>query len=154
MFRGLQLVKAKKPEYTVYPGKMRQSAALRSGVAGVTVGGLLAGGIYWVEGFLDESFVLIAAVGIVWTAAVASMLYVSQSYQGPEDAGPWGAVIGGSLLVGAVLNLSDIGISTGVEAALSVLAIGFTVLGYAAGMGTVYRQDRGPQTTDETVTDE
>lgn len=109
--------------------------------------------MWWADGFLADSFVLIAAVGVVWTAAVASMLYVSQSYRGPKDAGPWGAVIGGSLLVGAVLDLSDIGISTGTEAALSVLVIGFTLLGYAAGMGTVYRQDPDSQTSDGTVTD-
>jgi hypothetical protein len=129
---------------------MDQNSALRSGVAGVGIGSLSAGGMWWAEGFLSGSFVLIAAVGIVWAAAIASTLYVFQSRPGPRDAGPWGSVIGGSLLFGIILNLSDINISNDVWAALTVLAIGFTTLGYAAGMATVSRQVPASQTSEET----
>lgn len=121
---------------------MGREIVLRSSAAGVAIGGFLAGGMWWAEGFLDGSVVLVAAVGIVWAAAIGSAVYVFQSYSYQGDAGPWGAVIGGSLFFGVVLSLSDIGISNDVRAALTVLAIGFTLLGYAAGMATVYRQAR------------
>jgi hypothetical protein len=123
-------------------------------MAGVAIGSLLIGGMWWAPGILNDSFVLVAAVGIVWAAATASLLYVSQAHPDQEGGGPWGAVIGGSLLFGVVLSLSDITISNGVWAALTVLAIGFTMLGYAAGMGTVYRQERGSQTHNGTATDD
>jgi hypothetical protein len=134
---------------------MGQSIGLRSSVGGVAVGSFFAAGLWWAPGILDDSIVLIAAVGIVWAAATASMLYLGVSHPAPfRDAGPWGTVIGGSLLFGVVLNLSDISISNGAWAALTVLAIGFTVLGYAAGVATVYRQERDSRTRDETPADD
>jgi hypothetical protein len=133
---------------------MKQTIALRSVAAGVGIGTLSAGGMWWAEGFLDGSFVLIAAVSAVWAAAIASAIYISQSHPGHRDESPWTAVVGGSLLFGVVLNLSDISISNDASAAVTALVIGFTLLGYNAGMATVYRQNRGSHTTDTTVADD
>lgn len=133
---------------------MKHANALRSSVGGVAVGGLFAGSMWWAEGFLDGSIVPIAGVGIVWAAATTSILYVFQSYPHQRgDSGPWGAAIGGSLFFGVVLDLSDVSISNDASTVLAVLAIGTTLLGYAAGMATVYRQNRMSQPPDETVTD-
>lgn len=63
------------------------------------------------------------AVGLVWTAAAAASLYVCEAYGGPENAGPWGTVIRGSLSVGVVLSLADVAVTNGVGAALTLLVI-------------------------------
>jgi len=128
---------------------MTDGAALQSGVAGLTVGGLLAGIVWW----MDLSLVVVAAVGIVWATAVASSLSVLASHPDSKDAGPWGAVVSGSLLFYVVLTLSDIEITTDAVTALSLLVIGFTLLGYAAGMATVHRHRSADKTATETATD-
>lgn len=132
---------------------MRRKIALRSSAAGVAIGGFLPGGMWWAKGFLDGSVVLVAAMGIVWAATIASTLHVSQSYSYQGDTSPCEAVIGGSLLFDIVLALSGISISNDVCATLTVLAIGFTPLGYAAGMATVYRRARVSKLPDETIAD-
>jgi hypothetical protein len=115
---------------------MGQSVALRSTAAGLAIGGLLAGSLWW----LDVSSVLVVGTGSVWAAALALTLYVIESYDDSRHSGPWGAVVGGSLLSSVLVNLSDITISNGASAALTALVIGFTLLGYAAGMATVHGQ--------------
>jgi hypothetical protein len=52
---------------------------------------------------------------------VAALLYVFDRYGGPKDAGPWGTVVGGSLLFNVVLNPADVPVSNGTVAALSVI---------------------------------
>lgn len=128
---------------------MDRPTALKSTVAGTALGGLVAGALWW----LSVSPVVTAAAGVVWATAIGSTLYVFESYGGPTSAGPWGTVIGGSLLFNVVLSLSDLSLSQGAVAGLSVLAIGFTLLGYAAGMATVFRQHNSQETPNGTPTD-
>jgi hypothetical protein len=116
-------------------------------VAGVAIGGLFGGSVWLVS----TSPVLTAAVGIVWAAAAAASLYVFTTHSDPEDAGPWGAVVGGSVSFGAVLNLADIGVSNGASAALTLLVIGFTLLGYVAGLAAVQRSKDANHTADSTT---
>lgn len=123
---------------------MSDSVVVRSSVSGIIVGSLVTGGTW----LLDISPVVMAATGVVWTAAAGVSVYVFEKYTGAREAGPWGAVIGGSLLFNVVLSLADVPISNGLAAALTVLVIGFVTLGYAAGVATVLRQgsakaDRG-----------
>jgi len=128
---------------------MPDKTVLRTATAGAVVGGLAAGGVW----LLDVSAVLTIATGVVWAAAVAASLYVFDRYGGPTDAGPWGTVVGGSLLFTVVLRLADVPVSNGTAAALSVLVIGFVLLGYAAGMATVSRQGGPGPKTDGTAAD-
>lgn len=127
---------------------MERRLALQSGVAGSVLGSLLASGLWWAGGF---SIVLIAAVSAVWAAAIASALYVLRSHQGDREAGPWGAVVGGSLLFGVVLNVSGLDLSNEAVTALTLLAIGFTLMGYVGGMAAAYYQTGSRGATDETV---
>lgn len=133
---------------------MEQRTALRSCVAGTVVGAVSAGGMWWAEGFLDGTGVLIAAVSLVWAAATAALLYVSASYPDRGDAGPWGAVIAVSMSFSVALNLSDVALSPDVHAALTLLVLGFTTLGYAAGIGSVSHRERRPRTSGETAADD
>ncbi|MEZ3172539.1 hypothetical protein ABNG03_18285 [Halorubrum sp. RMP-47] len=116
---------------------MRGSTAFWSSAAGIGLGGVLAGTLWW----LDASSVLVVGTGVVWAAALGLTLYVSESYDDSKRSGPWAAVIGGSLLISVLLDLSDITISNGSSAALTSIVIGFTLLGYAAGMATVHGQE-------------
>ncbi len=120
------------------------TTTLQSAVAGIAIGGLFSGSV-WV---VSASPVLTGAVGIVWAAATAASLYVFTTYSSPEDAGPWGAVVGGSISFGVVLNLADIGVSNGASAALTLLVIGFTLLGYVAGLAAVHRSKNDNHTAD------
>jgi hypothetical protein len=95
--------------------------------------------------------VLTGAVGVVWAVATAASLYVFTTYSGPDNAGPWGAVVGGSVSFGVILNLADVGVSSGASAALTVLVIGFTLLGYVAGLAAVHRGKDATDTTDGTT---
>lgn len=116
---------------------MRDSIALRSSAAGIGLGGLLAGTLWW----LDASSALVVGTGIVWAAALGLSLYVFNSYDDSKHSGPWAAVIAGPLSVDILINLSDITISNGSSAALTNIVIGFTLLGYAAGIATVHGQE-------------
>jgi hypothetical protein len=102
---------------------------------------------------MTASLVVVAAVGIVWTAAAASSFYVFERYPGHKDAGLWGAVVSSPLLFGVVLNLSNITIASGNQSALTLLVLGFTLVGYAAGMATVLRHEHPNQTVEETAVD-
>jgi hypothetical protein len=128
---------------------MRNGISLRSVAAGIVFGGLLAGTLWW----LDASSVLVAGTGVVWAAALAMTLYVVESYDSSRHSGPWAAVIGGSLLVNVLVTLSDITISNGSLAALTSIVIGFTLLGYAAGMATVHGQKDTETKPQGTATD-
>lgn len=121
--------------------------ALRSAIAGVAVCGVIGGSVWLVS----ASPVLTGAVGVVWAVATAASLYVFRTYSGPDNAGPWGAVVGGSVSFGVILNLADIGVSSGASAALTVLVIGFTLLGYVAGLAAVHRGKDATDTTDGTT---
>lgn len=125
------------------------TTTLQSAVAGIAIGGLFSGSVWLVS----ASPVLTGAVGIVWAATIAASLYVFTTYSGPEDAGPWGAVVGGSVAFGVVLNLADIGVSSGASAALTLLVIGFTLLGYAAGIASVQRSKDANRTADSTTSE-
>lgn len=109
---------------------MRFNIAFRSGVSGVVVGSLLAGGLWW----LDAPLSLVALVGSIWATATTALRYISHSQHGNDNEGPWGGVAGLSLLTGVGLNLSDISVSNEIVAALTVLTMGFTLLGYAGGV--------------------
>ncbi|MEZ3163202.1 hypothetical protein ABNG03_00480 [Halorubrum sp. RMP-47] len=132
---------------------MEQRTALRSGVAGTAVGVVSAGGLWWAEGFLDGMGVLIAAVSVVWAAATAASLYVFASRPDWGDDGPWGAVIAGSLLFSVALNLSEVALSPDVHAALTLLVLGFTTLGYTAGVASVSHRERPAPASEETATE-
>ena len=61
--------------------------------------------------------------------ALGLFRYVIVSDPELTQSGPWSAVIGGSLLFGVLVDLSGIPVSNGSSAALTLLAIGFTLLG-------------------------
>lgn len=124
---------------------MQYSLPVRAGAAGLAVGGTVAGALWWV----NAPLVLVAATGAVWTVALGVSLYVFDTYGGSDDAGPWGTVVGGSLLFSVVVNLSGISIPNEVTAALTTLVIGFTLLAYAAGIATASRRDDTDRSREE-----
>jgi hypothetical protein len=128
---------------------MRTSIALRSSAGGIGLGGLLAGILWW----LDAPPALVVGTGAVWAAALALTLYVVESYDDSKRSGPWAAVIGGSLVVNVLINLSEITISNGSSAAITSIVIGFTLLGYAAGMATVHGQEHAETKSTGVPTD-
>jgi len=104
---------------------MGDSTALSSSAAGIAVGSLVAGILWW----LDASSVLVVGTRTVWAAALGLFLYVVVSDPELTQSGPWSAVIGGSLLFGVLVDLLEIPVSNGSSAALTLVAIGFTLLG-------------------------
>lgn len=118
-------------------------------MGGIGVGGLLAGVLWW----LDAPSALVVGTGTVWAAALALTLYVVASYDDSKRSGPWAAVIGGSLVVNVLITLSEIAISNASSAAITSIVIGFTLLGYAAGMATVHGQDHAETKTTGVPTD-
>ena len=126
---------------------MKDSVALWSIAAGAAVGGPIAGCLWW----LETPLVLVLGAGIVWTAALASTLYVVQSDPAGQSESWGGAVVGGSLLFGVLLELSELPVSNGSQAALTVLVIAFTLLGYTAGMATSHDGNAASETDGATT---
>lgn len=128
---------------------MKDNTALWSSVAGTMIGGLVAGALWW----LNVSPVLVVGTGVVWAGALGLYLYVAPSEPKTNPSGPWAGVIGGSLLFSVLINLSDITIPNGSLTALVLLVIGFTLIGFAAGMAAVNNWDNAETEPESTATD-
>jgi len=113
---------------------MGQHNTLRSSLAGVAMGVVFAG-ISWESGAQPG---MTAAVGIVWTVAGGTLLYVHRTDAAVRSK--WALVTGGAVFIASLAALSTNSISATAESSLHLIVIGLSLLSYHAGMAAVHEQ--------------
>ena len=113
---------------------MGQHNTLRSSLAGVAMGVVFAG-ISWESGAQPG---MTAAVGIVWTVAGGTLLYVHRTDAAARSK--WALVTGGAVFIASLAALSMNSISATAESSLHLIVIGLSLLSYHAGMAAVHEQ--------------
>jgi len=92
---------------------------------------------------------MVAAVGILWTVAGATMWYVQQT--DAAAGSKWALVIGGAVFISALAVLSVHSNSATDGSPLLLIIIGLSLLGYHAGMATVHEQRNSSDRTRSTT---
>ena len=119
---------------------MGWSNNLRNILLGIALGVFLASFCWWIGAQPG----IVAAVGILWTVAGATMFYVQRTYEAAKTheaaRSKWGLVNGGAVFVASFAALSVYSNSATDGSLLPLIIVGISLLGYHAGMATVHEQ--------------
>ena len=124
---------------------MGQSNNLRNILPGIALGVFFVGICWWSGAQLG----MMAAVGILWTVAGATMSHIQRTY---EAAGSkWVLVTAGAVFVASLAVLSVPSNSATAGSPLLLIIVGLSLLSYHAGMATVHEQRNSSDRTRSTT---